>query len=183
MPPALRTPAAALAMFLAATAGASAIPISELERAALGALSAIYQRSADAIEMGRNAHAILVFPGVHKVGAGLAVTTGTGVLFEEGKATGFYNLTGFAAGLELGVQKYNHAIFFEDERALANLYNSAGFRIGLDSGLVLGEGILLVEPSTQNIHSGIFVYSGNRMGLMASLGLEVAKITQYNPGD
>lgn len=177
----LRTIAAALAILGTSTA-THAASASQLEREALGALSAIYQRSADAIEMGRNAHAILVFPGVHKLGAGLALTTGTGILFEEGKATGVYNLTGFSAGLEIGVQKFNHAIFFEDERALANLHNSAGLRIGLDPGLVLGEGILLLEPSTQNIHSGIFVYSGNRIGLMASLGLEIAKITEYNPG-
>ena len=78
----------------------------------MGALSKLYRENSRTVDLYDHAAAILIFPEVHKIGAGLALQTATGVLFLNRRPTDYFNLTGFSVGLELGVQKYSCAIFF-----------------------------------------------------------------------
>ena len=129
------------------------------------------------------AYAILVFPEAKKLALGIGVETATGVLFEKRKARSFYNLTGFSFGMELGIQKFGYAIFFMDEDALDYLYDSRGFEIGSSPSLVIADGIFSHSASTTNNRSGILTFAFSQTGLMLDIGIHVAKITEYEPGD
>lgn len=155
----------------------------ELEREALGALSKLYARNRMAAELGRNCVAVLVFPGAHMVGIGLAVQTGSGVLFYRNAPAAYFNLTGASLGLELGIQKFDYAVFFDDNAALDKLYQAGGFEIGVAPTLVLGDGIFAGKLSTTSLRSGVHPFLFGQTGFMVSLGLGNTKLTEYIPSE
>lgn len=172
-----------LALMMACLPNALAFSKPELEREALGALSKLYSRNSVAAGWGRNSVAVLVFPGAHMVGLGLAVQTGTGVLFYRNTAAAYFNLTGFSVGLEMGVQKFDYAIFFENEAALDKLYQGGGFEFGTTPALVMGDGIFAGKLSTTSVQAGVCPFLSGQMGFMLSLGLGKTKLTEYSPSE
>ncbi|MEI8292350.1 MAG: twin-arginine translocation pathway signal protein [bacterium] len=155
----------------------------EIEKKARGALSRLYRHNRLAAENVENAIAILVFPEAKKLALGAGLETATGVLFRNQKPISFHNLTALSCGLEFGIQKFGHALFFMDEGALDHLYNSRGLDIGTTSSLVVADGIFADSCSTTANTPGILVFTFNQTGLMLDIGLQIAKITEYEPGD
>ena len=172
-----------LALILTFLPEAMAFSKPELEREALGALSKLYSRNSMAANVGRNSVAVLVFPGAHMVGLGLAVQTGSGVLFYRNTPAAYFNLTGASLGLEVGVQKFDYAIFFEDDAALDKLYQAGGFEIGVTPALVIGDGIFAGKLSTTSLRTGVYPFLSGQMGFMVSLGLGKTKLTEYSPSE
>ena len=172
-----------MALMLACLPKAAAVSTPELEREALGALSKLYARNSVAAGWGRNSVAVLVFPGAHMVGLGLAVQTGTGVLFYRNAAAAYFNLTGFSLGLEAGVQKFDYTIFFENEEALDKLYQAGGFEFGTAPTLVVGNGIFAGKLSTTSVRAGVGPFLSGQTGFMLSMGIGKTKLTEYSPSE
>ena len=171
---------ASLALFLSAPTARSEAPV-ELERRALGALSWLYARSHHAASLSQRSVAVLVFPDAKKVGIGAAITTGTGVLFRGLRPAAYLNLSGLSLGLEAGIQEFSHAIFFTSEEALDSFYLAGGLETGATAGLVLIDGLLGADLST-NSRGGIIPFTFRRSGLMLTLALQASKYTEYSPG-
>ena len=150
----------------------------ELERNSMGALSKLYRENSRTVDLYDHAAAILIFPEVHKIGAGLALQTATGVLFLNRRPTDYFNLTGFSVGLELGVQKYSCAIFFMDQEALEEFYRSSGFRCGLSGSLVIADELL---GSCAHTDRRIQTFLFDQSGMMLSFGMQIIKTTKYYP--
>jgi lipid-binding SYLF domain-containing protein len=150
----------------------------ELERNSMGALSKLYRQHGTSIDLCERALAVLVFPEIHNLGAGLALQTASGVLFVKRRPADYFNLTGFSIGAELGIQKYGCAIFFMDEDALEWFYKSSGFRLGLSGSVVIADELLgsLAHPG-RRIQTFVF----DQTGMMLSLGIQLMKITKYYP--
>ena len=172
-----------LAVAAACLADAAAFSKPELEREARGALSKVYSRNSVAADLGRRCVAVLVFPDAHMVGLGLAIQSGTGVLFFKNAPAAYFNLTGISAGLELGVQKFDYAIFFEDQTALDELYRWGGFEFGIAPSLVVADGILSGKLSTSSVKSGVHPFLFGQEGLMISFGIGKNKLTEYSPSE
>jgi lipid-binding SYLF domain-containing protein len=172
-----------LAVAAACLGNAAAFSKPELEHEARGALSKVYSRNSVAADLGRRCVAVLVFPDAHMVGLGLAIQSGTGVLFFKNAPAAYFNLTGISAGLELGVQKFDYAIFFEDQTALNELYRWGGFEFGIAPSLVVADGILSGKLSTSSVKSGVHPFLFGQEGLMISLGIGKNKLTEYSPSE
>jgi lipid-binding SYLF domain-containing protein len=172
-----------LAVAAACLADAAAFSKPELEREARGALSKVYSRNSVAADLGRRCVAVLVFPDAHMVGLGLAIQSGTGILFFKNAPAAYFNLTGISAGLELGVQKFDYAIFFEDQTALDELYRWGGFEFGIAPSLVVADGILSGKLSTSSVKSGVHPFLFGQEGLMISIGIGKNKLTEYSPSE
>jgi lipid-binding SYLF domain-containing protein len=172
-----------LAVAAACLSDAAAFSKPELEREARGALSKVYSRNSVAADLGRRCVAVLVFPDAHMVGLGLAIQSGTGILFFKNAPAAYFNLTGISAGLELGVQKFDYAIFFEDQTALDELYRWGGFEFGIAPSLVVADGILSGKLSTSSVKSGVHPFLFGQEGLMISLGIGKNKLTEYSPSE
>lgn len=162
-------------------AEASNTPV--LERSAGAALSKLYARNSRAIEIGRNAVAALVFPDIHMLGAGLSIQTATGVLYYKNVPKAYFNLSGCSVGLELGIQKYDMIVFFEDGAALDKLYQAGGFEFGTAPSLVIGDCMFAGKLSSSSLRKGIDIFLSGHFGFMASIGVGKNKFTEYVPGD
>jgi lipid-binding SYLF domain-containing protein len=177
-------PAAIAALLIAMFAPhAEALTPPQLERASLAALSSLYARNSKAAEIGRRSVGALIFPGAHMLGAGLAVQTGSGVFFYKNTPRAYFNLSGASVGLEVGIQKFDLILFFEDDAAVDKLYQVGGFEIGTAPSLVIFDGIFAGKLSTSSVRSGIDAFISSQQGLMISFGLGKNKFTEYIPGN
>jgi hypothetical protein len=76
-----------------------------------------------------------------------------------------------------------YAIFFMNEDALDYFYDSRGFEIGSSPSLVIADGVFSHSASSSNQRPGILTFAFNQTGLMLDIGVHIAKITKFEPGD
>lgn len=155
----------------------------ELEKKARGSLSRLYKRNKLAADNVNRAFAVLVFPDARKLALGLGLETATGILFQRMKPVSFHNLTAFSCGLGMGVRKFDYAIFFMTEDALDYLYDSRGFDLGTSPSLIVADSICSGSFGTTSQKEGILTFTFHQTGFMVDVGLNLAKITEYEPSD
>jgi len=131
--------------------------------------------------LARHAHAVLVFPRVLKGGLVFGGQTGDGVLLEDGRATGFYNISGASWGLQIGGQTFGFALFYMTPSSLKYLHDSAGFSVGSGPNIVVLDKGKAAQLDTTTITQDVYAFPFNQKGLMAELSLQGAKITRIHP--
>jgi lipid-binding SYLF domain-containing protein len=153
----------------------------ELSRSASNALQQLYAKIPAAKAIGKEAHAVLVFPSVTKAGLGIGGQYGEGALIKGGKAVAYYNTAGASYGLQAGAQTYGYAMFFMNEAALKQLDKTDGFEVGVGpSVVVLDEGKATTMTST-TMKDDIYAFIFGQKGLMAGLGVQGNKISRIRP--
>jgi len=175
--------AIALASLLSplAVSAAHADPAAQLTadgRRTLHKLEAVEPRSRFFAE---HAKAILVFPSVLKAGLVFGAETGNGVLLEQGKPDGFYNLTGGSWGLQAGGEDFGYVVFFMTDGALDYLKKSDGFAAGTGPSIVVINKGAGAEANTTTLTHDVYAFPFNQKGLMADLTLQGTKITHIHP--
>jgi len=153
----------------------------ELNRSSQNALQQLYAKVPAAKALGKEAHAVLVFPKVTKAGFGIGGQYGEGALLKGGKAVAYYNTGGASYGLQAGAQTYGYAMFFMNEAALKQLDKAEGFEVGVGpSVVVMDEGKARTMTST-TMKDDIYAFIFGQKGLMAGLGVQGNKITRITP--
>jgi len=127
------------------------------------------------------AHAVLVFPKVTKAGLGVGGQYGEGALLKKGTAVAYYKTTGASFGLQAGGQQYGYAMFFMNEKALAQLDNANGFEVGVGPSVVMVDEGMAKTTTTTTLKDDIYAFVFGQKGLMAGLGLQGNKITKIIP--
>lgn len=128
----------------------------------------------------RHAYAVLVFPSILKAGFVFGGETGDGVLFEHGRPTGFFNLSGGSWGLQIGGQDFSYALFFMTPSSLHYLKQSQGFQVGTGPSVVVVNAGAGAEADTTTLTHDVYAFPFNQKGLMANLTLEGTKITHLH---
>jgi lipid-binding SYLF domain-containing protein len=126
----------------------------------------------------KTARATLVFPSVLKAGFVFGAETGDGVMFEGGKAVGFYNLSGGSWGLQIGGQDFAYALFLMTRGALDYLNKSGGWQAGTGPSITVINKGAAGEVDTSTATHDILAFPYNGKGLMADLTFQGAKITR-----
>jgi len=147
-------------------------------RAALGKL---YAKAPAAKALSEKAVAILVFPSITKAGLMIGGQYGEGVLLKGGKTAGYYSTAGASYGLQAGAQKYGYAMFFMNERALAQIDKAEGFEVGVGPSVVVMDEGMAKSTTTTSAKSDIYAFIFSQKGLMGGLGLQGNKITRIKP--
>jgi lipid-binding SYLF domain-containing protein len=109
-----------------------------------------------------------VFPSVKKGAVGIGGATGSGVVFEKGKAIGRTSLTQVTVGAQLGGQAYSEVIFFETAPAFAD-FKKGTFALAAQASAVAATKGASANAKYQN---GVAVFTTGQGGLMfeASVG-------------
>lgn len=129
----------------------------------------------------RHARAVLVFPAIFKAGLVFGGESGDGVLFVNGRAAGFYNLSGGTFGLQAGAEKFGYALFLMNDQALRHLRRSSGFDLGTGPSLVMINSGAAAEANSTTLTKDIYAFPFNTKGLMADLTLQGTKISPIHP--
>lgn len=172
----------ALALLLLCAPGISlADTVYQINRGADIALKNLYQTTPAAKRMAASAKGILVFPEIIKGGFLIGGQYGEGVLRVGGKSTGFYRSVAASYGLQAGVQSFGYALFFLDNDSLQYLRKSDGWEIGVGPSVVIVDEGMATSFTTTTARSGIYAFFFDQKGLMAGLGIQGSKISQFQP--
>jgi len=166
-----------LALASHAAVGATA---AELARDANASLQQLYATVPAAKALGTNAQAILVFPKVTKAGLGVGGQYGDGALIKKGKAVAYYNTSGASVGLQAGAQQFGYAMFFMNDKALAQLDQAAGFEVGVGPTVVVMDEGKAKTMTTTTAKDDIYAFIFGQKGLMGGLGIQGNKITKID---
>lgn len=142
------------------------------------ALNKLFSHTPGARELSTNAAGILVFPDITKAGFLVGGQYGTGVLFKNGKAVGFYRSTAASYGLQAGVQQFGYALFFMSPSDLSYLTKSEGWEVGVGPTLTVVDKGFANSITTTTARSGVYAFFFEQKGLMAGLGIQGTKITE-----
>jgi len=122
----------------------------------------------------------LVFPRVIKVGIGIGVESGEGVLRIRGRTRAYYRTTSGSIGLQLGAQAKSIIIAFMTQAALDKFLSSDGWKVGVDGSVALidiGAGKTI---DSQNVSDPVVGFIFGSKGLMYNLTLEGSKFTKLD---
>lgn len=171
----------ALAANIATPRIAHAASAAEIEADANETLHSFVRQVPGARELAAKAAGILVFPSVVKAGIGIGGEYGEGILLNQQRVEGYYNLISASFGFQLGVQERSVIIMFMTQDALRGFEDRAGWKIGVDGSVTIitvgvGGGI-----DTDKIVSPVIGFIIDQKGLMYNLTLEGSKISRINP--
>jgi len=161
---------------------AKAASAHELRSESERALERLYSTNPKARALGEKAYAILVFPTVIKAGFMVGAQRGDGVLFQHGSVAGYYNTTSASYGIQAGIQSFSYALFFMTKDDMKDLNKSGGFNLGASPSLVVADKGVAGDTSVYTLQ-GIKAFIFGQKGLMAGLGLQGTKISQYTPSE
>jgi lipid-binding SYLF domain-containing protein len=172
----------ALTILLLCTPGISLADTAyQINRDANLALKRLYQTTPEAKKLAARAKGILVFPEIIKAGLLIGGQYGEGVLRVGGKTTGFYRSIAASYGLQAGAQSFSYALFFLDNESLQYLIDSDGWEIGVGPSVVIVDEGIARSFTTTTAQSGIYAFIFAQEGLMAGLGIQGSKISQFQP--
>ena len=171
----------ALVANIAAPRISEAASAAEIEADANDTLHSFVRQVPGARELAAKAAGILVFPSVVKAGIGIGGEYGEGILLNQQRVDGYYNLISASFGFQLGVQERSVIIMFMTQDALRGFEERAGWKIGVDGSVTIitvgvGGGI-----DTDKIVSPVIGFIIDQKGLMYNLTLEGSKISRINP--
>ena len=153
----------------------------ELDKKVDEATAKLMASSEAAKNLSKVARGILVFPTVKKAGFMVGGQRGEGALRIGGKSTGYYKTTAASFGLQAGGQKFSYAMFFMTDGALEYLKSSKGWEVGVGPTIVVVDEGAALSLTTSTAKESIYVFFFGQKGLMAGLGIEGSKISQFTP--
>ena len=179
----IRNCALALVLVLGTTAigpsqSALAASANELNVTGQTALDKLYAESDRARRLGQDARAIIVFPRIVKVGMVVGGQSGEGVMFVDGKPTGYFRISAASVGLQAGGQTFGYALFLMNDGAVNYLKENDGWAIGTGPNVVVYNEGAAEFANTTSLQHDIVAIPFNQKGLMAGVDLEGSKITK-----
>jgi lipid-binding SYLF domain-containing protein len=153
----------------------------EIDREANNTLHSFVEQIAGARELANKAAGILVFPSVVKAGIGLGGEYGEGVMLNQQRVVGYYNLISASFGFQLGVQERSVIIMFMTQDALNQFDRTAGWKVGVDGSVAIITVGIGGSIDTDKVTSPVIGFIIDQKGLMYNLTLEGSKISRINP--
>jgi lipid-binding SYLF domain-containing protein len=173
---------------LAAVAIAGAIPAESraesrdvIETRVRAALDEMYRTVPGARELTQRARAVLVMPHVVKGGFIVGGSYGEGALLMNGAsgpvtpAAEYYSVASASFGLQAGVQKSSHALFFMTDGAVEKFRRADGWEIGADAEVTFPDAGMTAQANSTLMNRPIVGVVFGQDGLLLGASLEGAK--------
>ncbi len=163
---------------LAGCGGRIASSRGEIDTRVAEALSQLYETVPGAREVGTQSAGMLVMPRVNEGSFGVGASYGEGSLLIGGAPVDYYAVASASIGLQIGAQRYRHALFFMTPDALADFRTADGWELGLDAEYAIPNygGAASITTSTYNkpIYAVIF----GQEGIIAGASVEGNKYSR-----
>lgn len=148
-------------------AACSTTPSNENDKSALassvaGAIDSFKAKDPGIDKFFKSAKGYAVFPSVGKGGIGVGGAYGRGMLFEDGVAVGYCDLTQATIGLQLGGQAYREIIFFQNDAEITK-FRAGNFAVAAQASAVVVEA---GASTTADYKDGVVVFTMAKAGLM-----------------
>lgn len=175
---ALATTAAAAALPALPANAASAEVIDARVNLALGKL---WQQVPGSQELATRAKGMLVMPNVVKGGLIVGGAYGEGALRLNdpvsgyGPSVAYYSVSAASIGLQAGIQKTSHALFFLTDNALAKFRRADGWEVGADAEVTFPDAGLNIGVDSTSFEKPVIGFVFAEDGLLIGASLQGAK--------
>ena len=142
---------------------------SEIDRDAELALDLLTREIVESKLILNQAYGYLVFPRIVKVGMGIGLETGEGVLKVSELSTDYYRISSGSLGFQAGAQAKAVVIAFMTEDLLDSFQNNPGWKIGVDGHVTVIDRGLSQSVDSDNILDSVVAFVFDSRGLMYSL--------------
>ena len=122
----------------------------------------------------------LIFPSVTQGAFIFGAQYGNGVLFEDGRAAGLYNITGGSWGLQAGAQNFSQAYFFTTPEALATFRRTRGLELGAGVDFAVADVGASGTISTSTLQKPVVAFVYGQQGLFGGVNIAGQKITELS---
>jgi lipid-binding SYLF domain-containing protein len=174
--------ALALSTAPAMAAGKTSMPSkASIDKNVNACLNRFYKQVPGAREAVEKAKAVLVMPGVFKIGFVVGGQYGVGALRSGGKTVGYYNLVSGSVGMQIGGQTMDIIILFNNEAAVEKFKNTQGWEAGADANVVAADVGTARSVDWTKIHDDIVSFIFGAKGLMADASVKGGKFTRIEP--
>lgn len=150
------------------------------------ALEKLYATNPGARELTSRSHAVLVMPYVMKAGLFIGGSYGEGALLMNGPgglswpADAYYSVASASMGLQIGVQKSSHALFFMTEDAYRRFRYNDGWEVGADAEVTFPDKGLNAQLNSTEANKPIIGVVFGQDGLLIGASLQGAKYSRIN---
>ena len=151
---------------------------SEIDRDAELALDLLTREIVESKLILNQAYGYLVFPRIVKVGMGIGLETGEGVLKVSELSTDYYRISSGSLGFQAGAQAKAVVIAFMTEDLLNSFQNNPGWKVGVDGHITVIDRGLSQSLDSDNILDSVVAFVFDSRGLMYSLTLEGSVFTK-----
>ena len=145
---------------------------SEIDKDANTALTMLREEISDSSLIIDQAYGYLVFPRIVKVGVGIGIETGEGVLRINDLSVDYYRLSSGSLCFQLWAQAKGVVVAFMTQDILNNFRNNPGWKVGVDGSITIIDQGLGKSIDTDNILDPIVAFVFDNRGLMYSLTME-----------
>lgn len=105
----------------------------EIDTRVANGLQELYDTIPGARSVADQAAGVLIMPRVNEGGFIYGASYGEGALLVRGATVDYFSVASASIGLQVGAQRYKHALFFMTPEALADFRTSDGWEVGLDA--------------------------------------------------
>lgn len=152
----------------------------KIEASSHRALDQLYRANPKALNLAKQAKAVLIFPTITKGGFIFGGAGGDGALYQRNEATGYYRSISASWGFQAGLQKYSYALFLMDDAAVRALNYSGGWDLAAAPNIVIVDKGVSENLSTTTTKKGTYMIAFGHKGLMAGIDIQGTKITRLN---
>lgn len=144
-------------------------------------LNRFYKQVPGAKEAVDRAKAVLVMPGVFKMGFIVGGQFGVGALRGGGTTAGYYNLVAGSVGMQIGGQTMDIIILFNNEAAVEKFKNTQGWEAGADANVAAANVGAGLRVDWTKMHDDIVSFVFGAKGLMADASVKGGKFSRIEP--
>ena len=187
----MMTRRAALGALTATALTLTAHPIAAADRETIDsrvnlALGRLWSEVPNSRDIATRAKGMLIMPKVVKGGLIVGGAYGEGALkindpvvgYE--KNGGYYSVGAASVGLQLGIQKTSHVLFFMTDNALAKFQRADGWEVGVDAEVTFPDAGLNAGVSSTTFEKPVIGIVFAEDGLLIGASLEGAKYSKIN---
>lgn len=150
----------------------------EIDTRVAEAISQLYGTIPGAREVAAQSAGMLIMPRVNEGSFGVGGSYGEGSLLIGGTPVDYYAVASASIGLQIGAQRYRHALFFMTPQALADFRTADGWELGIDAEYAIPNygGAASITSGTYN--KPIYAVIYGQEGIIAGASIEGNKYSR-----
>ncbi len=150
----------------------------EIDTRVATALDELYSTVPGAREVAGLSAGVLIMPRVNEGSLIYGASYGEGALLIGGAAVDYYSVASASIGLQIGAQRYRHALFFMTPEALADFRTADGWELGLDAEYAIPNFAGAASVTTSTYNKPIYAVIYGQEGIIAGASIEGNKYSR-----
>jgi len=150
----------------------------EIDARSDAAIAEMYQSIPGSQALASRAAGVLIMPRINEANFFGGGAYGEGALLIQNAKVDYYALVGASLGLQIGAQRYKHALFFMTPEALAGFRSSDGWELGADAEYVVADRAGAVTVTTSTFQKPIYALIFGQEGIAIGASIEGNKYSR-----